>query len=477
MAAPQSEGGGRLRRELGLVDVVLFNVAAILGLRWLSTAAASGPSSLVVWALAFLFFFVPQALTVIELSTRYPQEGGIYRWTQRAFGDFHGFVAGWCYWVSNLIYFPTLLIFAAGTAAFIGGEKTAWLGDQRWFMAAFAFGALWLALGLNLVGLRVGKWLQNFGAVGNWVPGLVLLGAWAFIRFGSATEIRLGDLVPVFSTDTAAFWATLCFAFAGLELAPLMAEEIRDPRRNLPRAILISGGLITFIYVLGTAALLVALPASDVNIISGVAQAVAAVSERLGQGWLIGVVALLVSLAAIGGVGAWFTGAARIPHVAGIDRYLPEAMGRIHPRWGTPHVSLLTQGVLASLFLVLGLVGAAVQETYQTMVTMTLIVYYVPFLYMFLALPVLRWRDRATLSEPGTVLIPGGWGVAWLVSGLGLVTTALSIWFSLIPSQVVENHLWFLIKVIGGCSLFVGSGAAIFLLRRPRARPAPASRP
>ena len=478
-------GSGELRRELGLWDVVGFNVAAILGLRWLSTAAASGPSSLTIWALAFLLFFIPQGLTVIELSTRYPVEGGVYRWTQRAFGDFHGFVAGWCYWVSNLVYFPALLIFGAGSAAFAGGSSTAWLGERAWFVGGFAFAGLWAALALNMIGMNVGKWVQNAGALGTWIPGIVLiaLGGWVWSQSGMATPIAASDLAPVFSYGTVAFWSTLCFAFAGLELAPLMAGEIRDPARTLTRAIFISGALITFIYALGTVALLVALPPGKVNIISGAVQAIEAVSAQAGLSAITGPMALLVALSAIGGVGAWLAGAARIPFVAGIDRFLPAAMGRVHPRWGTPHVSLLVQGVLASVFLAIGLGGVKMEEAYQTLNTMTLVVYYVPYLYLFAALPILRRREAeitpnraaegqaaalAAGSQTGATLIPGGMSVVWIVCGLGLATTLFSIIATLFPPDLVEKRALFLIKTVGGCTAFIGSGALLFLLRRPR---------
>jgi amino acid transporter len=495
-----AQSGGALRRELGLWDVVMFNVAAILGLRWLSTAAATGPSSITLWVLAFAFFFVPQGLTVIELSTRYPEEGGIYRWTQRAFGNFHGFVAGWLYWTQNLIYFPSLLIFTAASAAFVGGGATAPLGDDPWFVWIVSFASLWVALGLNLVGMRIGKWVQNVGAIGTWIPGVVLivLGAVALARFGSATPVSAGALVPVVDYGTLAFWATLCFAFAGLELAPLMAEETREPRRTLPLATLISGASITLMYVLGTVALLVALPPREVNIVSGAIQAVETMCRRVGLEGVTGPAAFMITLGSLGGVGAWLAGAARIPYVAGIDRYLPEAMGRLHPRWGTPHVSLLVQGALTSVLLAMALAGSQVQEAYQVLSSMTLIVYFVPYLYLFASLPILRRRERRGADETGgapgggiaasdarggravgaaaggvgaggagVIRIPGGAAAAWIVPGLGFATTAFSIGASLVPSQAVESPARFFAKVLGGCALFIGSGALLYLARRP----------
>jgi amino acid transporter len=115
----------QLHRALGTLDLVLLNVAAIVGLRWLSVAAQIGPSSLTLWALGLITFLVPSALTVLELSSRLPGEGGLYLWSKAAFGDLHGFIAGWSYWIANLVFFPSVLLFAAAVLLYVpGGSRS-----------------------------------------------------------------------------------------------------------------------------------------------------------------------------------------------------------------------------------------------------------------------------------------------------------------------------------------------------------------
>jgi len=186
-----------------LRDVVLFNISAIVGLRWLTTAASQfGLASLGLWLLAMVVFFLPSAIAVRELADIDPGSGGIYRWVRRAFGPLHGFVAGWGYWVNNLFYFPSLLVTTAAIAAYAAGPRFVHLGDNNAFIALVALAGLWLAVGMNVVGLRVGKRLQNLGGHGTWIPGLifVVLAIWSLATHGSATPLTARGLVPRAST-------------------------------------------------------------------------------------------------------------------------------------------------------------------------------------------------------------------------------------------------------------------------------------
>ncbi len=466
-----------LRRAMGLWDLVLFNLTAVISLRWLATAARSGPSSLSVWVLAALFFFLPQGIAVLYLSRRFPEEGGIYRWTRRAFGDFHGFFCGWCYWVSNLVYYPSLLIFAAATAAYILGPQYLWLGEHAWFTSMGALVLLWIAIGANVVGLNIGKWVQNIGGVATWAPGMLLvaLGALVYFRSGSANPLWGRALVPAMEAGTLSFWSTIAFAFAGLELAPVMSGEIRDPERNIPRALFISSALVALVYIAGTAAVLVVLPSSEVNVITGPLQTIDAVVRRSGFGSVATLVAVLLTLASVGGTGAWLAGSARIPFAAGIDRFLPAAFGRVHPRWGTPHVAILTQGVMASLFLLLSLPGGTVADTYLLLAELTIIIYFVPYLYLFLSLLRL-WREapaaRSFRSGPATgettISVPGGKAGVWAAGLAGFLATLLSIVVSLIPSAAVATPWLYRVKLIGGTVLFLGAGLLLYRVRSSR---------
>src|SRR5437667_1637550 len=234
-----------LRRALGFRDLLLFYVVTTFSLRWIATAAAAGPSSLLIWIVAAAGLFVPLVFTVLELSSRYPDEGGIYVWSKRAFGPFAAFMTGWSYWATNLPYFPSLLYFAAGNVLFVGGPSwQSWSSSSAYFMSAAVVG-LGFAVALNVLGLNVGKWLNNAGAVAAWIStgALIAFGVVAWSRFGSATPLDRASLLPSFSLKNVIFWSTIAFAYGGVESASTMAEEIQEPRRTVPRAILAAAGL------------------------------------------------------------------------------------------------------------------------------------------------------------------------------------------------------------------------------------------
>ena len=465
--APNASSTG-LRRELGLWDLVLLNVVAIVGLRWwLTSAGGYGYAALPLWVFAFLCFFVPSGLAVINLTTRYPEEGGIYAWTKHAFGDNHGFISGWCLWTNNLIYFPHLLIFTVGNLVFILGEKHKGLEASPPFMAAVSLLIFWVVVWLNVLGLRHARWLNNLGAYGTWLPAtlLIVLGAFALWRYGAATPFHAGALVPVFSFGTVSFFSAICFGFSGLDLGALMGEEIIEPRKNVPRAILISGVIITLIYLLGTAALLVALPQENVGLLDGVAAAIAAVQEKMGIGFLAGIMALLIALGGVGGCSAWLAGCSRIPFVAGIDRYLPPAFGRLHPRYATPHVALLVTGGISSLLILVGFIGVDVKQAYLFLADFTIVVYFIPYLYLFAAflkvgLPS-AGRGDAGPAPDGAIPIPGGRAGMILVGVVGFLTTLIAIVLALVPP--VGSNLWmFEGKILGGCALLLGFGWMLY---------------
>ena len=448
----------KMLRVLGLRDLVLLNIAAVVGLRWLPIAAQIGPSSLILWALALIIFFLPLGLSVVELSSRIPGEGGLYLWSKAAFGDRHGFIAGWSYWTANMVFFPALLLASAGVAVYIAGDRWLPLAGNDLYNGAFSLLVLWGATLLNIFGLQRAKWLQNIGGLATWlIAGLVILcGAWAWYRFGAATRFTATNLTPNFgSLATFATLATIALAFDGLELGPILGGEIREPRRTIPRAILIAGIVTATIYIAGTAALLVTLPTRQIDVVGGIPQALASVGDRLGLPLFGAFGAALLTLSLFGGLGAWITGTARLPFVVGVDRYLPKPLAALHPRYATPYVALLTQGVIVTVILIAALSGSTIHETYRVLIDMTLILTFIPLLYIFAALPILRRRGVG--SDHATIAIPGGTIGCWLTCGLGFATTLLAIVTSMVPPQGSSAGMFFL-KVVVGCVLFIGIG-------------------
>ena len=452
-----------LPRAMGLRDLVLFNIVAVLSLRWLATAAAAGPSVISFWILAALLFFVPQGLAVSHLSSRYPNEGGIYHWTKRQFGEGHGFLCGWCYWVNNILYYPNLLMATAvvGTYAFgMGGTGL----ESNWsYVLPATLGALWIAVGLNIVGLRTGRWLQNLGALGTYVPGvlLVALGLYAVLTRPPATPMTPAALLPDLGDwSSLNLWASIAFAFAGLELSAVLGDEVKDPRRNLPRSILISAPLIAFVYIAGTVSVLWLVPTGEVNIVSGFLQALAAGAADAGVAfaWIAPAAAACFVVGNVGGVGAWLTGPARVAFVIGLDRYFPPAFGKVHPRWRTPYVAILTQAVLASVFLLVSLLGrgTTVEAAYLVILDTMLLVYFIPYIYLFICYLADRLQGAGAESGPSRLK------VALIgLSGLGL--TLFAMFIATVPPAGTEDPWMFRLKVIGGALGFVLLGGVLFL--------------
>ena len=459
-----------LKRQLDSRDLVLMYVVAILSPRWIAFAAAAGPASLTLWIAAGLFFFVPQALCVTALSSAFPQEGGLYTWAKRAFGDFHGFVAGWCYWVNNLFYYPSLALATAGMGLYVFGTKYAHLEQSRAYGMIGSLVLIGIAVAASVVGWRSGKWLQNLGGAANWLPivFLLVIGVLTVLRFGPANPISWASLLPRLTDLTLVLaFSKLCFAFAGFELAPLVSEEIVEPRRTIPRAIFFSAISIAFVYLAGTLALLVALPTAETSIVTGINQAVTTAGARVGMDYLGAPTALLMWVAGLGALAAWFAGNGRLLFVAGIDRYLPPAFTRIHPRWNTPAIALLAQGAVAIAFTLLATGGSSVKNAYLFFADFTLVLYFIPYLYMFASGIVLR---RQVESAPGAVPIPGGAAGNAIVNAAGFVVTALAIVLSCIPPADEERKSLRVILLVGGAIAFVATGIGLYALAARRGR-------
>jgi amino acid transporter len=455
----------QLKKTMGFGDLVMFYLVTTLSLRWIATAAAAGPSSIVIWIIACLTFLLPLVFCVLELSSRYPQEGGMYVWSKKAFGEGSGFMTGWLYWACNLPYYPGLLYFAAANGLFLSNDLQ-YLSENSTYFIIVALGGLTLAVILNVIGLDIGKWLHNLGAIGGWIPALLLIGMGAVVwsRFGAASDFSAATMIPNTTFKDVLFWSTVAFAFGGLEGASFMGEEIRDARRTIPRAVLTGGALITLTYIVATASVLLALPADQVSGLQGVMQAINSVAGRIGLESIVPMVALLVAVSSIGAVSAWFAASSRLPFVAGIDRFLPAAFGRLHPKYKTPYVAIIVQGSIAAVFIFLGQAGTSVKGAYDVLVSMSIISYFLPFIFMFLAMI----KVQSVPAGPDVIRVPGGPRVAVMLAVVGLLTTIVSIVLAVIPPSDEPNKVLAVTKIIGLTVLTVAIGGAIYIAGKSR---------
>ena len=457
-----------LQRVLGRFDIVLMIIVAIVNLNTLSPIVGNGAMALWLWPLAFAFFFIPQGITVVELSHHYPGEGGVYLWPNRLLGRVHGFLSGWCYWMSNVVYVPTLIVSGVGLAFYVLGERGVALAGNATLVEFASFGVLLVLVGLNVRGLAIEKWLVDLAALGTLLAGALLVGlaGWLAVRDGG-TGSALAWRPEQLDWHLLSAFSLTCFSLLGLEIASNVGGEIREPRKTLPSAVLTGAVLSAALYVVLTVAMLVALPREEIALVQGVLQAIGKMAGRVGLSAALPVVAAILALSIIGAASAWLACPARIPYVAAIDGYLPRALARLHPRYASPHVALYVYGLLCALALWMSFAGATLSEAYLTILDLSVILGLLQYVYMYASLLalLLRHRDRPTLFRRRTLLLAGSSGMA---------TTLLGTAFAFVPTRQVE-HVWlFELKLAGSCLLLMGVGAVFFRVNSARAAAAAA---
>jgi glutamate:GABA antiporter len=454
-----------LKRVLGRWDLVLLFVVAVFNLNVVPSIAANGGVTVWLWLISLLLFFWPQGIAVIELSHRYPGEGGVYLWAKEVFGDFHGFFSGWCYWTNNMMYVPTVMLYFVGVSVFILGPTHHGLADNKIFALGASAALLILLTVLNIVGLGIGKWLNNLGGIGTGIAAgtLILLGVIAYLRFGTtvtAAEFRI-PADPKFVLNA---FGVMCFGLVGLELASIMGDEIRDPRRTLPGAVAWGGIISGALYIGVTLVLLIAIGKNDISVLQGIVQAVSHLAGAVNVGWIVAPFALMLSLSIAGIGSAWMGGSARIPFVAGLDSYMPAWLGKIHPKYATPYAALIVQLIVSMMLVILNFAVAGVQEAFQFMLSLAVVLQLVPFLYMFAALLKFAFSkvDKNRRYSKPTLVFAGA---------SGFVTTVLGITLAFFPARQVRSLLVYETWMVGGTIFFVGLAAFFFFVYGRRKAP------
>ena len=465
-------------RALGRRDLVLLFVVAVFNLNVVPSIAANGGVTVWLWIISLLLFFWPQGIAVIELAHRYPGEGGVYLWAKEVFGDFHGFLSGWCYWTNNMLYVPTVMLYFVGVSVYVLGPGHQGLADNRAFASIASIALLTFLVVLNILGLGVGKWINNLGAIGTFVAAAVLIGLGIVIWLRFGTTVTAGDFkIPADPKFVLNSFGVICFGLVGLELASVMGDEIQDPRRTLPGAVAWGGVLSGALYVGATLTLLIAV-GKNVNVLQGIVQAVTHMAGQVGLGWITVPFAVMLSLSIAGIGSAWTGGSARIPFVAGLDSYMPGWLGNVHPRYATPYAALIVQGIVSGL-LVLGnfygwwfwnnlagflgllprlyLSPAGASEVFAKLLSLAVVLQLVPFIYAFGALV----KFAVTESTP-----KGQYGrTTMFAAGLsGLLTTILGIALVFFPAQQITSLWSYELWMVGGTVFFIGLATFFFFV-------------
>lgn len=444
------------RKALGFFQLVMINVIAVDSIRTLPFSAVYGFTLVFFYLLAAVTFFIPTALVSAELGTGWPTQGGIYVWVREAFGKKISFVTIWLNWIYNVFWYPTIMALIAGTFAYFFDPK---LADNRWYMCFSVLILFWGATLINCFGMNVSSFFSTIGAlVGTIFPMLLiaLLGIiWIVQGNPVQTPLDAAHFFPTsWDTSNLAFLSTVLFGLLGLEMAATHAAEMRNPKRDYPRSLLVSGIIILATIVLASLALAIVVPAKDLSLATGIMQAFATFVAAYDLPWLLPLIAGFIVLGGLSAVGAWIIGPTHGLLVACRDGSLPKILGHTN-KHGVPTNILILQAVIVSLLSLLFILLPTVNSSYWLLSVITAQLALLVYIALFAA------GLKLYYSKPHVeraFRIPGKKFGVWSVCSLGILSCVIVILLGFLPpSQVpVENIFLYEIVLIGGMVLCCG---------------------
>ena len=468
----ENKGRGARTAGLGVFALAMINVAAIVSLRGLPAESVYGLSSAFYYLFAALFFLIPVSLVAAELTTGWPQKGGVFRWVGEAFGTRAGFLAIWLQWIQTTIWFPTVLTFAAVSIAFIGPNQSwdAALSANSVYVLCIVLAVYWLATFLNFGGMRSSGVITKWGALlGTVVPAalLILLGM-AYWALGNPIDISMtpSDFIPDLSNFNNIVLAASIFLFyAGMEMSAVHVKDVQNPGRDYPAAIALAAIITVCIFVFGTLAIGFVIPGSQINLVQSLLVAYDKLFLWIGMPWLGNIMAIFLAFGVLAQVVAWVGGPSKGLLQVGMAGYLPRALQKRNGN-GVQVGILILQGCIVTLLATLFVILPSVQTAYQIISQLTIILYLIMYLLMFSAAIYLRHK------EPGvqrTFRIPGGNLGMWVVAGVGLLSSLLAFFFSFIPpGQIpVGSPAVYVGILIVGAIIFVAIPMVIYSMRKP----------
>ena len=442
------------KRVLSVFSLVMINVIAVDSLRTLPITAKLGLTLVSYYLVAAFAFFIPIALVAAELATAYPNTGGIYIWVREAFGRRAGFITIWLQWIYNVVWYPTILAFIAATIAYLFAPH---LANNKFYLLGTIISLFWLFTLLNCFGMRLSSIVSIIGAsIGTLLPmiGIIILGVIWLIQ-GRPIEVGYPtSWFPDFSSlGNLSLFSAVLFGLLGMEMSAVHAEEVKNPQRDYPRALLYSTILIFSTLVLGSVAIVIVVPDSKLSVVSGLIDAYAIFFDAYHLPWMTQVTALLIIIGGLSGVSAWIIGPTKGLLIAARDGCIPDRLAHVN-KHGAPVRILIIQAIiftlLSSVFILFDSINAAYWILSAMCAQMALLVY----VFMFSAAIKLRYSQP---DKPRAYRIPGGNIGMWLVAGIGLICCTVTILIGFVPpTQIpIKNVLFFQAFLVGGLVIFV----------------------
>lgn len=441
------------KRVLTASTIALINVCAVCNIKNFPLLAEYGLSILLFLALSALFFFIPVSLVSAELASAWP-ERGVYTWVKEGLGPKLGFLAIWLQWIENVVWYPTILSFIAATFAYLFNPA---LATQTSYLLPTIVIAFWVATLINFLGMRVSGWISSLSALfGTLIPiALIILLGIGWLLAGHPSEISWswGALLPdLTSLNELVLLSGVLFGLAGMEMSAVHAKDVAHPRRDYPRAILLSALLILVFSALGALSIASVVPAEKIQLASGSMEAFQALFNAFGIPWATPLIAALMTFGALGMMSSWIVGPSRGLLASAQDGDLPRLFRREN-RHGMPTAILVIQAGIVTFLSLIFLLMPSVNSSYWILLALASILYQIMYLLLFIAAIRLRYK-RAHTDRPYQV--PGGTKGMWVISLLGLIGSSFALLISFVPPSQIETGglLVYESLLIGGALLF-----------------------
>ena len=410
--------------------IAMINVAAICNIKNFPLLAEYGLSILLFLVLSALFFFIPAALVSAELASAWPDRG-IYTWARVAMGPRLGFLAIWLQWIENVIWYPTILSFLAGTFAYIFNPS---LATNRYFVMGVILIAFWSATFLNFLGMKFSGWLSTLSAMlGTILPiALIIILSAIYLINGHTSQIRFewkGLLPDLSSINQLVLLSGVLLGLAGVEMSAVHARDVRHPKSDYPKGIFFSVLLILIFSFLGALAIGVVVPEAQIELASGGMEAFRYLFDAFNASWAMPVVAAITTFGAFGMMSTWIVGPSRGILATAEHGDLPKFLQKVN-RHNMPVNILITQAVIVTLLSTVFLFMPSVNSSYWILVALASILYQVMYVLMFIAAIILRKKQAKT---PRSYRIPGGTTGVWVVGGMGMIGSLFGFFIGFFP--------------------------------------------
>lgn len=453
------------KKVLGLFALAMINVAAVLSIRNFPSMAMYGWGCIGWYLIGALVFLIPISLAGAELATGWPEGGGVYAWVKQAFGEKGGFIALFCEWSNNLVWFPTVLSFIASTLAF---AITPDLAANHLYMFGVMMIAFWGTTLVAYFGEEASTKFSNIGVVfGSIIPAvlIIILGCWWFLSGANLVipPFTPGAILPVINLSTLPFFATIILLFAGMEMAGFHALEVKNPQTDFPRAMALSAVIILFCTVAATLAIAFVIPADQLNLSSGVMQAIQYFFQAAGLAGLVAPMAVLITLGGVVSLAAWLIGPAKGLGVVALEGNMPPMFDHTN-KYGAPVGVLVTQALIGSIISLLYVFLPSVNQAYWILSAMTVELLCIVYVLVFVSLVKLRYSKP---DVPRPFRIPGGLPGVWAVGCLGVAGVLFAFLVGLMPPPYFPNVIGYVSAVLIGTFLLAVPPLIFLKMKKP----------